>query len=115
MNQFSSQACESLHQWIKTFAQKFSNKKEWVRTVAVSTVVRQRVEQDQGPAVRSQKKRFRTATGHMSKAKLQKHEESKDKVMMVKQEQVEAAKATPASKKGKKQKNHQGSKKGGKK
>ena len=31
--QFTSQACESLHQWIKTFATKFSNKEEWVLAV----------------------------------------------------------------------------------
>ena len=88
LNQFTSQACESLHQWIKTFAQRLSNKKEWVRTVAVSTVVRQRVEQQHGPAIRRQQGRQRSTTGHMSKSKLMKHNQSKDAVMQVKQEQV---------------------------
>ncbi len=29
LTQFSSQACESFHQWIKTFA-KYSNMKQWI-------------------------------------------------------------------------------------
>jgi len=85
LNQFSSQACESLHQWIKTFATKFSNKKEWVRTTAISIVVRQRVEQVEGPAIRSLGGgRKRATTGHMGKAKMMKHEASKQEVIMVK-------------------------------
>ena len=85
LNQFSSQACESLHQWIKTFAIKFSNKKEWVRTTCVSVVVRQRVEQSHKPARRSQcggKKRATTC--HMGNPMLEKHTTSKDVAIKLK-------------------------------
>jgi hypothetical protein len=89
LNQFSSQACESLHQWIKTFATKFSNKKEWVRTTCVSVVVRQRVEQSDGPARRSRGGgRKRATTGHMGKAKLEKHTASKVVAIKLKTEMM---------------------------
>ena len=77
LNQYNSQACESLHQWIKTFA-KLNNRKQWVRTCSVSTVVRARVEQNDGPAIRSQTiGRKREATGHMKKEKKAKQSEAK--------------------------------------
>ena len=89
LNQFSSQACESLHQWIKTFATKFSNKKEWVRTTCVSVVVRQRVEQTEGPSRRSEGGgRKRATTGHMGKTKLEKHTASKGVANKLKMEMM---------------------------
>jgi hypothetical protein len=87
LTKFSSQACESLHQWIKTFA-KHSNRKQWVRTSAISTVVRARVEQADGPAIRSLSSgRKRMATGHMNKEKKAKHTEAKAAAIEFKTEQ----------------------------
>ena len=92
LNQYSSQACESLHQWIKTFA-KHSNRKQWVRTCSVSTVVRARVEQTDGPAIRSQTiGRKREATGHMKKEKKAKHSEAKATAIGCKNEKFEFVK-----------------------
>jgi hypothetical protein len=86
LTQFSSQACEALHQWIKTFA-KHSNRRQWVRTAAMSTVVRARVEQVHGPAKRSQSAgRKRAATGHMNKVKKAKHSEAKSIAVSLKKE-----------------------------
>jgi hypothetical protein len=77
LTQFSSQACEALHQWIKTFA-KHINRNQWVRTSAMSTVVRARGEQVHGLAKRSQSVgKKRAATGHMNKAKITKHSKAK--------------------------------------
>ena len=88
MTQFSSQACESLHQWIKTFA-KHINRKQWVRTAAMSIVVRARVEHVDGPAKRSQSDgRKRAATGHMNKAKKAKHSEAKSIAVSLKKEMM---------------------------
>ena len=69
LTQFSSQACEAIHRWIKTFS-KNNNKEQWVRFAAMSTVVRARVEQADGPAIRSKSVgRKRSTTGHMNKDK----------------------------------------------
>ncbi len=88
MTQFSSQGCESLHQWIKTFA-KHNKRKQWVRATAMSIVVRARVEQVDGHAKRSQSAgRKRAATGHMNKVKKAKHSEAKSIAVSLKKEMM---------------------------
>jgi len=88
LNQYSSQACEALHQWIKTFS-KHNIRKQWVRFAAMSTVVRARVEQVDGPSIRSQfAGRKRAATGHMNKEKKAMHEDAKETVVILKKEHI---------------------------
>ena len=67
--------------------------KQWVRTCLVSTVVRARVEQTDGPAIRLQTiGRKREATGHMKMEKKAKHSEAKATAIGCKNEKVESAK-----------------------
>ncbi len=88
LTKFSSQACESLLQWIKTLA-KYNNRKQWARAAAMSTVVRARVEQVDGRAKRSQSAgRKRVATGHMNKVKKAKHSEAKSIAVSLKNEMM---------------------------
>ena len=55
----------------------------------MSTVVRARVEQLDGPAVRSQSAgRKRSTTGHMNKDKKAKYEDAKDAVVIFKKKQI---------------------------
>ncbi len=57
--------------------------------MCVSVVVRQRVEQTNGPARRSRGVgRKRATTGHMGKTKLEKHTTSKDVVIKLKLEMM---------------------------
>ena len=92
MNNYSSQAYESLHQWIKTFA-KHNITKQRVRTCSVSIVVRARVEQADGPAIQSQVVGMkREAIGHMKKDKKVKHSKAMaTEAIGCKNEKVEAA------------------------
>jgi hypothetical protein len=93
LTQFSSQVCEAIHQWIMAFS-KNSNRKKWVRFIdAMITVVRARVEQADGPAIRSQSSgRKRSTTGHMNKDKKAKHEDAKEFVFMFKKEHIKSKK-----------------------
>ncbi len=63
--------------------------KQWVRFVAMSTVVHARVEQVDGPAIRSQSSgRKRSTTVHMNKYKKAKYSDAKENVDIIKKEQL---------------------------
>ena len=77
-----SQACESIHQWVKFFAKNRSNRKKWVVTVAKTMAVKQQVHQECGPGRRSQgTKRQRRGAGHLSKAEAEHHKRVKTEMM----------------------------------
>ena len=77
-----SQACESIHQWVKFLAKNRSNRKKWVQTVAKSMALKQHVHQDYGPSRRIQgSKRKRSGAGHVSKAEAEHHKKVKAEMM----------------------------------
>ncbi len=70
-----------------------NSKKQWARFAAMSTVVRARVAQVDGPAIRSQSAgRKRSTTGHMNKDKKAKHTDVKETVVILKKEQIKSKK-----------------------
>ena len=84
--QFRSQACEALYHWIENFA-KHANRKQWVRTSAMSIVVRARLEQVCDQTNRSQSAcKKRAATGHTNGVKNTKRSEAKAIAVHVKNE-----------------------------
>ena len=64
--------------------------RQWIRTIAMSTVVRARVEQVDGLVKKSQSTgRKRAATGHMNKVKKAKHSEAKVSAIQLKKELID--------------------------
>ena len=83
--QWSSQGCESIHQWIKFFAKQRSNRRQWIKTTSINVAARQHIEMTAGPARREQGPgRKRKTVGHMSKGKEEVHKKIKQEVMLAK-------------------------------